>query len=57
VAMVICCGLLADFGKNDLKFQLIGIDANNYIQHARKLSDKYSNISYRCEDIFNESLI
>ena len=47
---------LADFGlKNDLKFQLIGIDANNFtISHARKLSDKYANISYRCEDIFNE---
>jgi 2-polyprenyl-3-methyl-5-hydroxy-6-metoxy-1,4-benzoquinol methylase len=48
---------LADFGlKNDLNFRLIGIDANNFtISHARKLSDKYANISYRCEDIFNES--
>jgi 2-polyprenyl-3-methyl-5-hydroxy-6-metoxy-1,4-benzoquinol methylase len=48
---------LADYGlKNKLKFQLIGIDANNFtISHAQKLSDKYANISYRCEDIFNES--
>ena len=48
---------LADFGlKNNLKFNLIGIDANNFtISHARKLSDKHANISYRCEDIFDES--
>ncbi|MFV5693252.1 methyltransferase domain-containing protein [Flavobacterium sp. LT1R49] len=48
---------LADFGlKNNLKFQLIGIDANNFtIMHARKLSEKYSNISYQCEDIFDKS--
>ncbi|MFV7236614.1 MULTISPECIES: methyltransferase domain-containing protein [Flavobacterium] len=47
---------LADFGlKNNLKFQLIGIDANNFtINHARKLSKKYSNISYQCEDIFDK---
>ncbi|MFV8343903.1 methyltransferase domain-containing protein [Flavobacterium sp. XS2P39] len=48
---------LADFGlKNNLKFQLIGIDANNFtITHAQKLSKKYSNISYQCEDIFDKS--
>ena len=39
--------------KKNLKFNLIGIDANNFtIQHAQKLSENYSNISYRCEDIF-----
>ena len=46
---------LAHFGiKNNLKFQLIGIDANNFtVKHAQKLSENYSNISYRCEDIFD----
>ncbi|MFM2369538.1 MAG: hypothetical protein RL619_1848 [Bacteroidota bacterium] len=50
---------LADFGlKNNLKFQLIGIDANNFtIKHAQKLSEKYSNISFRCEDIFDKPFI
>ena len=48
---------LADFGlKNKLKFQLIGIDANNFtVNHAQKLSENYPNISYRCEDIFDKS--
>ena len=48
---------LADFGlKNKLKLKLIGIDANSFtISHAQKLSEKYSNISYRCEDIFDAS--
>jgi 2-polyprenyl-3-methyl-5-hydroxy-6-metoxy-1,4-benzoquinol methylase len=48
---------LADFGlKNKLKLDLIGIDANNFtVHHARKLSANYSNISFRCEDIFDES--
>ena len=48
---------LANFGlKNNLKFKLIGIDANNFtISHALKLSEKYPNIRYRCEDIFDES--
>ena len=47
---------LADFGlKNNLKFRLIGIDANNFtIDHAQKLSEKYSNISYRYQDIFDK---
>nr|WP_264522403.1 methyltransferase domain-containing protein [Flavobacterium sp. N1994] len=49
--------ILADYGKeNDLKFKLIGIDANNFtVNHARKLSSEYANISYRCEDIFGQS--
>lgn len=48
--------ILADFGlKNAVNFRLIGIDANNYtINHAQKLSEKYSNISYRCEDVFGK---
>lgn len=47
---------IADFGlKNDLKFKLIGIDANAFtINHARKLSDSYLNITYKCEDIFDK---
>lgn len=47
---------LADFGKkNNLKFELIGIDANKFtVGHAEKLSANYSNISYRCEDIFDK---
>lgn len=46
---------LADYGsKNNLKFKLIGIDANNFtIQHAKELSGNYPNISYQCEDIFS----
>lgn len=45
---------LAEYAvQNNLKFNLIGIDANNFtINHAKKLSDNYKNISYRCEDIF-----
>lgn len=48
---------LADFGlKKKLKFQLIGVDANKYtVNHAQSLSKNYSNISYRCEDIFDQS--
>ncbi len=47
---------LADYGlKNNYNFRLIGIDANNFtINHAHKLSEKYTNISFRCEDIFNK---
>ncbi|MBE0393226.1 MULTISPECIES: methyltransferase domain-containing protein [unclassified Flavobacterium] len=46
--------LLADYGKkNSLNFNLIGIDANNFTaNHAKQLSESYSNISYRCEDVF-----
>ncbi len=47
---------LADYGtKNNLKFNLIGIDANSFtINYAKKLSKNYSNISYKCEDIFDK---
>jgi len=47
---------LADYGKNEnLNFELIGIDANNFtIEHARSLSVNYQNISYECKDIFEE---
>lgn len=47
---------IADFGlKNDLEFKLIGIDANAFtINHARKLSKYYPNITYLCKDIFDE---
>ena len=46
---------IADYGlKNNLNFELIGIDANDYtINYARKLSENYKNISYNCIDIFN----
>ena len=48
---------LADYGlKNNLDFQLIGIDANNFtINHAQHLSRYYPNIRYQCEDIFEEN--
>tara|TARA_R110002126_G_scaffold290205_1_gene446656 strand:- start:5594 stop:6307 length:714 start_codon:yes stop_codon:yes gene_type:complete len=48
---------LAEYGiQNDFKFNLIGIDANNFtVEHAKSLSVKYKNISYRCEDIFAPS--
>ncbi len=47
---------LADFGiNNNYNFNLIGIDANSFtINYAKKLSDKYLNISYKCEDIFDK---
>ena len=48
---------LADYGyRNNLNFQLIGIDANNFtINHAKQLSENYSNVSFLCHDIFEES--
>lgn len=48
--------IIADYGlKNNYDFRLIGIDANNFtINHAKKLSGNYPNISYRCEDIFSQ---
>ncbi|OOG77558.1 methyltransferase domain-containing protein [Flavobacterium sp. A45] len=48
---------LADFGfQNNLNLQLIGIDANKFtVNYAADLSRKYSNITYRCEDVFDES--
>jgi len=49
--------VLADYGlKNNYNFRLIGIDANHFtINHAQKLSEKYKNISFRCEDIFSQA--
>ncbi len=42
--------------KNNLNFKLIGIDANQFtIEHAESLSKHYRNISYRCEDIFDDN--
>lgn len=48
---------LADFGnKNNLKFNLIGIDANSFTtEYAINLSKDYTNISYKCMDIFSEA--
>lgn len=48
---------LADYGiKNNLSFRCIGIDANNFtINHAQNLSKNYSNISYRCVDVFSKA--
>ena len=47
---------LANFGKQrKITFNLQGIDANGFtVRHAERLSAGYSNISYRCADIFNE---
>ena len=47
---------IADYGKkNNLNFNLIGIDANAFtIQHAKQLSSNYENISYQCLDIFDK---
>ncbi len=46
--------MLSKFGKeNNLKFQLIGIDANEAtIRHAEKCSTDFENITYIAEDIF-----
>jgi 2-polyprenyl-3-methyl-5-hydroxy-6-metoxy-1,4-benzoquinol methylase len=48
--------MLAKFGqKNKLTFQLTGIDANAFtINYAKKLSQEYPNIEYKCVDIFSE---
>lgn len=48
---------LADFGyENNLSLELIGIDANNFtVNYAVDLSIKYPNITYRCQDVFDES--
>jgi len=48
---------LADYGiRNNWNLKLIGVDANAFtINYATGLSEKYSNISYRCEDIFDKS--
>jgi 2-polyprenyl-3-methyl-5-hydroxy-6-metoxy-1,4-benzoquinol methylase len=46
---------LADYGlQHNIKFNLIGVDANNFtVKHAINLSKMYPNISYHCEDIFD----
>lgn len=48
--------MLAKYGKKrNLNFKLIGIDANAFtIDYAQKLSKDFSNIEYRCMDIFSE---
>lgn len=48
---------LANFASNnDLNFKLIGVDANQYtINHAKKLSKYYPNISYQFRDVFDAS--
>ncbi|WP_281310149.1 methyltransferase domain-containing protein [Flavobacterium flavigenum] len=48
--------MLADYGlKNNLKFKLIGIDANAFtVNYAQTLSNDYSNIEYLCLDIFSD---
>ena len=47
---------LADYAsKNNLNFKLIGVDANPFtINHAEELSKPYQNITYKCEDIFED---
>ncbi|RZK81964.1 MAG: methyltransferase domain-containing protein [Pedobacter sp.] len=47
---------LADYATaTGRKFRLIGLDANpNTIAHAQNLTKSYSNISFICDDIFNE---
>ena len=47
---------LANYGiKNNLNFELIGIDANDYtVSYAKELSKGYSNITYRVENIFSK---
>ncbi|MRX41347.1 methyltransferase domain-containing protein [Flavobacterium sp. LC2016-23] len=48
--------MLADYGaENQLNFKLIGIDANAFtVRYAESLSAEFSNIEYRCVDIFSE---
>ncbi|KRD61016.1 methyltransferase [Flavobacterium sp. Root935] len=48
--------MLAKFGqKNNLNLQLIGVDANEFtVNYAKTLSTEYSNIDYKCMDIFSE---
>jgi 2-polyprenyl-3-methyl-5-hydroxy-6-metoxy-1,4-benzoquinol methylase len=49
--------MISEFGlRNKLKFKLIGVDANAFtINHAQKLSNHYSNITFLCENIFDAS--
>ena len=47
---------LAEYGlQNNIKLNLIGIDANNFtVEHAKSLSLNYNNIKYQCENIFEQ---
>jgi len=47
---------IADYGrKYGYRFKLIGVDANSFIiEHAKKRSQKYSEINYLQQDIFSE---
>ena len=47
---------LAEYASNkNLNFKLIGIDANQFtINLAKELSKQYLNITYQCEDIFDD---
>lgn len=47
---------IADYGiKEGYNFKLIGIDANAFtINHAENLSRNYTNITYKCIDIFTK---
>jgi 2-polyprenyl-3-methyl-5-hydroxy-6-metoxy-1,4-benzoquinol methylase len=46
---------LADYGlQHNIKFNLIGVDANNFtVKHAINLK-RCIQISYHCEDIFDK---
>jgi 2-polyprenyl-3-methyl-5-hydroxy-6-metoxy-1,4-benzoquinol methylase len=48
--------MLSNYGqKNNITFKLIGVDANAFtINYAKKLSNSYPNIEYKCIDIFSE---
>lgn len=48
---------IAEFGiQNQYNFKLIGVDANAFtINYALELSKEYSNISYKCMDIFDKA--
>ena len=50
--------LVADFGrKNNYKFKLIGIDANqDAVDYASELSINYPELSFKKEDVFSENL-
>lgn len=43
--------------QKELNVELIGIDANQFtIKYAQQLSINYSNITYKCEDIFKDDI-
>lgn len=51
--------MLAKYGqRNNLHFKLIGVDANAFtINYAKTLSEDFSNIEYKCIDIFSEDFV